>query len=73
MDFVAMTAFYPAFIHRMMGLFVLLGPDVLVAGIAEIRLSSLQRFGLRPMNGMAVVTGYVGGLMSAYIPGGHMI
>jgi hypothetical protein len=73
MDFMAITAFYPAFIHRMMGLFVLLGPDVLVAGIAEIGLPSLQRLIRRPMNGMAVVARYISGFMFAHIPGGQML
>jgi hypothetical protein len=40
MDFMAITAFYPALFHGMMGLFILLRPDVLVAGIAEIGFSN---------------------------------
>jgi hypothetical protein len=70
MDLVATTAFYPAFIHRMMGLFILLGPNVFVARIAEIGLPILQGLIYRSMNGMAVVASDTGGFMSADIPGG---
>jgi hypothetical protein len=73
MDFMAITAFYPAFIHRMMGLFVLLGSDVFVAGIAEIGFPILQGLIYRSVNGMAVVARYTRGFMSPYIPGGQML
>ena len=69
MDFMATTAFYPPFIHRMMGLFILLGPNVFVARIAEIGLPILQGLIHRPMNGMAVVASYPFGLVLADIPG----
>jgi hypothetical protein len=72
MGFVAITAFYPALFHRVVRLFILLGPDVFVTGIAEIGLPSLQGLIPRPMNGMAVVARYAHGFVPADIPGSQM-
>jgi len=72
MNIMAMTAFYPALFHRMMGLFILLGPDVFVARIASLGLLDFQGLIPCPMHGMTVVARYPFGLMLADIPGRKM-
>lgn len=73
MDIMAVAASDPAFIHRVMRLLILLGPDVFVAGITEIGFSNPQGFTQWSMNGMAVVAGDLGGFMSPDIPRGQMV
>jgi hypothetical protein len=67
MDFMAITAFYPALFYRVMRLFILLGPDILVTGVTDIGL-----FCFCSMNGMAFVTRYTHGLVSANVPRSQM-
>ena len=67
MDFVAVTAFYPALFHRVMRLFILLGPDVFVTGVTDVGLLCLC-----PMNGMATVARDTHRLVPADIPGSQM-
>jgi hypothetical protein len=73
MDIMATTASYPALFHRMMGLFILLGPDVFVARIAPIGLLDLRELIPCPMHGMTVVARYPFGLVLAHIPGRKML
>ena len=72
MDFVATAAIYPALFHRMMGLLILLGPDIFVAGVADIGLFDLQGFIRPPVHRMAIVTRYAGRLVLAHIPGSEL-
>jgi hypothetical protein len=72
MDLMTVGAFYPALFHRMMGLFVLLSPDILVACITDIGLLGLQGFIRSSMNRMAVIARDACGLVLADVPGSHV-
>jgi hypothetical protein len=56
----------------MVRLFILLGPDIFMAGVAEIGLPDLQRPIRSRMDGMTVVARYAHGLMLADIPRSQM-
>jgi hypothetical protein len=69
---VAPRAFQLAFPDGMVGSPVLLGPDILVAGIAEVRFRGLQILPGAGMNGMAVVAGEPLGLVPGHVPKGKV-
>jgi hypothetical protein len=64
----ALGAFHETFFQRMVGLLVLLCPDIFVASIAEQGLLRLQIHFCSRMNTMATVTGNAVYLMPAHVP-----
>ena len=68
----AVRAFQFPFANRVVGLFILLGPDRAVADIAEVGLGGFQIFPGSGMHGVAVVTGNIGDLVLAQIPEGEV-
>jgi len=68
----AVRAFQFPFANRVVGLFILLGPDRAVADIAEVGLGGFQIFPGPGMHGVAVVAGNIGNFVLAQIPEGEI-
>ncbi len=70
---VAIETFDPSLPDGMMGLFIRLGPNVLVAREAQLGFSALQGLPRSFVNGMALIAGDIGRLMPADIPEGRTL
>lgn len=68
MNLMATAAFDFPFVHRVMRLLILLGPNIFVAGVTEIGFLRFIGFPNASVNCMALITGDSGGSMFAHVP-----